>query len=67
MEVASPLFPAKDEGYLTETQFDGLLMSVHAISGQIAALSRALNVAVKKVRLPDVASDATRPSRQSDD
>ena len=60
MELASQVFLALDETYLTKDESEKLLDEIQRLSAQIAALNRSLNVAKSKVVLPKGGSDATR-------
>jgi four helix bundle protein len=65
MEVASQIFLARDESYISSEESDELITRLHGIASQISALNRALKVSATKVRLPEGESDASRPSRQN--
>jgi four helix bundle protein len=60
MELASQVFLALDEDYLTQVMSDELLEEIQRLSAQIAALNRSMNVTKSKVVLPKGGSDATR-------
>ncbi len=62
MEVASQVFLALDESYLSEETAGKLLDSVQRLPAQIGALNRSLNVTISKVVLPKPGTDATRPT-----
>ena len=63
MEVASQVFLARDEQYISADESDELMGRLHGLAAQISALNRALKVSTTKVRLPEGESDASRPSR----
>lgn len=60
MELASQVFLALDEGYLTAEMSEELLAEIQRLAAQVAALNRSMNVAKSKVVLPKGGSDATR-------
>ena len=62
MEVASQVYLALDESYLSVEESDELTAPLHGLAAQISALNHALNVAASKVRLPDIESNASHPA-----
>jgi len=49
MEVASQLFDAFDDGYLSRTELDSFLSELSEVAGKIGALNRSLGVTTSKV------------------
>ena len=52
MKVASQLYLAFDEGYVSESAQNETLDDIQAVSAQIAALNRALKIKTTKVNPP---------------